>query len=441
MYLLLIIFGITYILIATEKVDKSVAATLGAAAMILTGRISCEEAFQTIDLNVLGLLIGMMMIVSVFGRTGVFEWLAVTIAQKAKGNGMAILLLFLVTTAVFSALLDNVTCVILIAPLTILICQILELPVVPFLITEAIFSNIGGTATLVGDPPNILIGSSADLSFNDFIYHLGPIVVVITAVSLTIIYIMMKPRTSVTARARARIMDADPHRAILEPQTLYAALTVFAIVLVGFVLARFLEVEPGIIALGGGFLAVMACRSDVHKTLEKVEWSTVLFFAGLFMLVGALEVNGVFEWLGTHVISLTRGNVMLTAIAILWLSGLVSSIVDNIPLVIAMIPLIHSLVPRFADDMGLAITDSTLQSQVVHPLFWALALGACLGGNGTLIGASANVVISQVARKNKYRITYWTYTAYGFPLMILSLVLSSLYIWIRYFLLTPGIAQ
>ncbi len=433
MTLLLIIFAVTYGLIATERVDKTVAAILGAAAAIAMGYLPYEKALEHVDLNVIFLLTGMMMIVNVMAKTGLFEWVAIVIAQKARGNAVVILMLFLVVTAVFSAFLDNVTTVILIAPITILITQILEVPTIPFLTLEAIFSNIGGTATLVGDPPNILIGSREGLSFNDFLVHLTPIVGLITVIAVAVVLLALRKRVTATPQTRKRVQEAQPALAIIDPGRMKKALGVFALVLLGFFFGHFLHIDAGLVALAGGFLMVLICGVQVHQILEKVEWATIFFFAGLFMLVGALQENGVFEILGRELIRVTGGNLALTAILLLWVSAIVSSIVDNIPLVIAMIPLIESTIPGFAMHLGLADNPQLVRSTITEPLFWSLALGACLGGNGSLIGASANVVIAQIARKNKYHLTFWTFTQYGFPLMVLSLIISTFYIYFRYF--------
>ncbi|MBU0677187.1 MAG: ArsB/NhaD family transporter [Verrucomicrobia bacterium] len=429
---LLAIFVFTYVLIATEKVDKTIAACLGASAVVIFRFIPYPVALEHVDLNVLFLLIGMMTIVNILSKTGLFEWIAIVIAQKARGNGIVIVLLFLSVVAVFSAFLDNVTTVILVAPITILITQILEIPTLPVLVLEAIFSNIGGTATLVGDPPNILIGSSAGLTFNQFLVHLGPVVLIIAVVVLLVVHFSLRRRVATHKQAVQRVMRARPELAIIEPRNLKAGLAVFALVLVGFFCGHLLDVDPGIIALAGGFLMALVCRAEIHHVLEKVEWATILFFVGLFILVGALQENGVFIWLGEHVVSLTQGHLLLTCIVILWFSAITSSVVDNIPLVIALIPLIKTIIPDYAESAGLTDPE-IIRTVIAQPLYWSLALGACLGGNGTLVGASANVVLSQIARKNKYKFTFWTFTRTGIPVMILSLVISTLYIYLRYF--------
>ena len=433
MIIVTIIFIITYFFIATEKVDKTIAALLGAVTVIFCHAAPFEELLGKIDLNVIALLTGMMIIVNILATTGVFEWIAITIARQSKANAMLVFIAFMLVTAVLSAFLDNVTTVILIAPITILIAQLLEISAVPFLILEAVFSNIGGTATLVGDPPNILIGSRCGLTFNAFIVNLSPIVLIIMLISLVILCLLMKKTFKSAPLALDRIKKTKPEKAIIKPGRLKKALFIFALVLAGFFCSHSIHIEPGIIALAGGLFMAVVCKMDIHHILEKVEWGTILFFAGLFMLIGALEINGIFERLGHGIIVLTSGNLMFTVIAILWFSAIFSAIVDNVPLVIAMIPLINSMIPVFAKQMGIEGSEELIKAQIQAPLLWSLALGACLGGNGTIIGASANVVIVQIARRNKYKISFWEFFKYGCPMMILSLLLSTVYLYLKYF--------
>lgn len=429
----ILVFLATYTFIATEKMDKTIAALLGAAAVVMLRFLPYEAALETVDLNVVFLLIGMMMIVNILTDTGLFEWISIKLARLARGNGIAITLLFLAATATLSAFLDNVTTVILIAPITILVAQILEIRATPILILEAVFSNIGGTATLVGDPPNILIGSKTTLSFNDFLFNLGPVVLVILVVALAMIFVMFRRSTVTRPAARERIRRSRPEAAILQPVVLRRALAVFALVLAGFFLGRVLHLEPGLVALAGGVLMALVCRSDLHKVLAAVEWNTILFFIGLFMLVGSLEHTGVFEHLGNFILHLSNGDLWLTVLAVLWISAVASAIVDNIPLVMAMIPLIKGIVPVFALQLGLADQPALVHSQIEAPLFWALALGACLGGNGSLVGASANVVIAQIARRNNYPLSFGDFTRLGLPFMLVSLAISTAYLYLRYF--------
>ena len=444
----IIIFIITYLFIASEKIDKAIAAILGASAMVVLGVASFPAMLTKVDLNVLALLIGMMIIVNIMATTGVFEWIAVKIARQTKGNGILVVIEFLLATAFVSAFMDNVTTVILMAPVTILITQLLRMPTVPILIMEAIFSNIGGTATLIGDPPNMLIGATCGLSFNQFILNMTPVIIIISAVILGLVIFVMRKTLVTEKQAMEAVMMTDSTRAILDPKCLRSSLIVFVLVLIGFFTGSITHIEPGLIAICGALLMSLICRVSLAHMLEKVEWTTIMFFCGLFMLIGALELNGVFSKLGASMVQLTQGNFTLTVMIILWGSAILSAIVDNIPLVIAMIPLINSIIPVFARSMygiempvdyltqtGYVIPTEVAQ-HIREPLFWALALGACLGGNGSLIGASANVVICQIARKNRYRysMSFMQFTRYGAPIMLISTAISSVYLYFRYIL-------
>jgi Na+/H+ antiporter NhaD/arsenite permease-like protein len=430
----LIIFLICYVFIITEWVDKTIVAVLGAAALIFGRQIGYEAALSLIDLNVIFLLIGMMLTVNILASTGLFEWIAIVTAQLAKGNGARLLMLLMMVTAVLSAFLDNVTTIILIAPITILITQLLELPTVPFLILEAVFSNIGGTGTLVGDPPNIIIGSQTNLNFTDFIVHLGPAAVMILILMISIVLLRMGKTFRVSEAARNNLMQAEPHLAIIQPERLKRTIPVIVLVLTGFFVSHHFQIETGIIALAGGFLMCMVAGEDIHHALAKLEWNTILFFIGLFMLVGALEVNGLFELLGHEVMSLTGDSLLITAIVILWFSALCSAFMDNIPLVIAFIPILETIIPEFALARGLDPHSTVAMKEIAEPLYWSLALGACLGGNGTVIGASANVVVAQIARRNKYDLSFRDFFRIGFPTLLVSVSFSTGYIYLRYFL-------
>jgi Na+/H+ antiporter NhaD/arsenite permease-like protein len=429
----IIVFLVVYFFIATEIIDKTIAALIGAGLMIGLHLIDYQEALHAIDMNVLFLLIGMMIVVNTLTDTGVFEWLAIKLARLAKGNGLLLAIFFMLLTAVLSAFLDNVTTVILMAPITILLCQLLEIPAVPILIMEAVFSNIGGTATLVGDPPNILIGSQTHLSFNDFLINLSPVVLIMIIVLLGVMFLMFRKTIKTTPQTRKRIEQSRPDKAILQPVVLKKALVVFGLILAGFFAGRALEIEPGIIALAGAMIMVLVCKKDIHHSLVHVEWNTILFFAGLFMMISALEHAHVFEAMGEFILEVCGGNLMATALTILWFSAIASAIVDNIPLVMAMIPLVKGIIPVFAQQMGIA-DPALIQLHIAEPLLWSLALGACLGGNGTLVGASANVVIAQVANRNNCPITFMGFTKYGFPFMLVTLVIAHLYIYLRYFM-------
>jgi Na+/H+ antiporter NhaD/arsenite permease-like protein len=421
----IIIFLVAYFFIATEKIEKSIAALLGAVAVIAFKLITFEDAMHAIDLNVIFLLIGMMTCVSILAETGFFEWVAIYVAKKMKGDAVKILIAMLTVTMVFSALLDNVTTIILLAPVTILITQLLEVPTLPFLILEAIASNIGGTATLIGDPPNIIIGSIAKLSFNDFLVHLTPGVFIIAVVFIATAVILMRKQLHVPDHIKERINRSYPKLAIRDAANMKKSLFVFSLVFIGFLVHHKFEMEPGIMALAGMCIMLILCKSHTENMLKAVEWDAILFFIGLFIMIGALEEQKVIEELAKLMLNLCGDNMLFTALVVLCGSAFFSAILDNIPFVIAMTPLVQKL-----------IENSGGQPTGIHPLFWALALGACLGGNGTVIGASANVVASKIGARNGYPITFFTFLKYGVPFTIQSVIIAAVYIWFRYFFLT-----
>ena len=437
MWISIIVFLLAYILMVSEKMNRTAAALLGATALLLLRAVPYEAALSHVDLDVIFLLIGMMVVVDILSRTGLFEWVAIWIAQRARGNPLIILIGLLTATAVLSAFLDNVTTVVLIAPITILIAQILELPATPFLILEALFSNIGGAATLVGDPPNILIGAKGDLSFNAFIVNLSPVVVLCTLVVFAGILFVMRHSLTTTPALQARIMKAEPARAILDPWRLKRGLAVFLFILLGFSASRALGLQPGIIALAGAFVMILVTRSNLRNAMEKVEWETILFLVGLFMLVSALEYNGLFDVIAQFLFGLTQGRLFATAMIVMWTAAVLSAFFGNIPVAIAMIPLVHTLIQSTAVEAALQHDPAMVETYVAHPLWWSLALGACLGGNGTLFGAAANIVVIQVARRNEYRISFWDFMKYGIPVTLTTLVLASIYVYLRYFAFSP----
>ena len=419
----IIIFVLVYLLLASEKVEKAVAAVLGASAVILGGLIDFDSAMHSIDLNVIFLLVGMMTCVAILAETGFFEWVAISVAKAMSGRAIPILVMLLAVTMVFSALLDNVTTIILLAPVTILITQLLELPTMPFLILEALASNIGGTATLIGDPPNIIIGSRAELTFNDFIHHLMPGVIVIATVFTITALLTLRKQLHVTDQIRTRVTESCPKLAIRDARKMKRSLIVFGMIFLGFFTHHHLGVPPGIIALAGMGIMLPACYTKSEKMLRHVEWDAILFFIGLFIIIGALEHNGVIDLLANGMLDLCGDNLLLTTLVVLWGSALLSAVLDNIPFVIVMMPLIQKML---VDTGGSPTGDS--------PLFWALALGACLGGNGTIIGASANVVVSKIGERNGYHITFLHFLKWGVPFMIQSVLIAMVYLWIRYFL-------
>lgn len=439
----LLIFGISYLAIITERIHKTIVALCGGALMISVGVLTQEEAFYShefgIDYNVIFLLIGMMVIVNITGRTGLFEWLAIWAAKRAKARPFRMLAFLCTITAVLSAFLDNVTTVLLMAPVTLEVTKRLELNPTTFLVGEALSSNIGGTATLIGDPPNIMIGSKADLSYMDFVLMLGPPVIVIMLVFLGALWLVGGRAMRVSPGLGSMLLSMNERDAIKDRGLLLKCLWLLAATTVAFMFHQFIHLEPATIALLAA--SVFMLVGEGHRTgdeeadlayLAEVEWKTIFFFIGLFILVGGLVKVGAIRFLAQQLVAVTEGNVAATTMAVLWGSGVLSAIVDNIPYVAAMNPLIVDLARTLHPD----ITDHTalVHQPDILPLWWALALGACLGGNGTMIGASANVVIVDLARRAGHHITFWRFFAVGFPVMIGSLLISSAYLWIRFFL-------
>ncbi len=417
-----VIFLAAYTLIATERIPRTAAALGGAGVMLALGITNAHTAFFSeetgVDWNVVFLLLGMMVIVSVLRVTGVFEYLAIWAAKRAGGRPFRLLVLLLLITAVASALLDNVTTVLLIAPVTILICQRLALPVVRYLIAEVFASNIGGTATLVGDPPNIIIASRGDLTFNDFLIHLAPVVVVCMIVLIGLCRWLFASAFVVDESRVGEIMRLDEREAIQDPRLLVIALSVLGLVLVAFVLHPVLGYEPSVVALLGAGLLVAVSRVTTEQSLQDVEWSTLAFFMGLFVMVGGLVNTGVLAALTNSIAGFADTNLLAFTGVLLWGSGLLSGIVDNIPYVASMAPVIAEMVGPDG------------QPQV---LWWSLALGADFGGNATLIGASANVVVAGIAARNDQPIGFWRFTKYGLVVTTVTLLIASGYIWLRYF--------
>jgi len=424
------ILAITYAVIMSEQINRAIVALVGAGVMILVGVLDQEEAIKGVDWNTIGLLTGMMILVSVSRRSGMFQYLAVWSAKTAKAHPAGILLLLQVTTAVLSAFLDNVTTVLLIVPVTLAICKTLEVPAYPYLFAEIFASNIGGTATLIGDPPNILIGSQVGLTFNQFVYHLAPVIVVIMAVQAVIIHLLWGKDLKAKPEAQARVMAMDPNESIVDWLLLKQALVVLTVVMVGFVLARPLHLEPATIAMFGAAVLMLLdnwshhsekAAHNVHATFGDVEWITIFFFIGLFVVVHGVEVGGLLHLLADMLVKATGGNMAHAGYAILWASAVLSAIVDNIPFVATMIPLIKSMAPAYGGP------DNIL------PLWWCLSLGACLGGNGTLIGASANLTVAGIGERNGVPFKFVTYSLYAFPMMLVSIGIAHLYVWWRYF--------
>jgi Na+/H+ antiporter NhaD/arsenite permease-like protein len=429
----IIIFAFAYVVIAMGRLHMAVAALLAGCLLIAVGGVSEQAAYAHIDLNVIFLLLGMMILVDALARTGFFQWVAIGLAKAARGNPLLILLSLIGATAMLSAFLDNVTTVLLMAPVTMLIADELELEPVPFLILEALGSNIGGTATLIGDPPNLLIGSSADLTFNQFILNLTPAVLLSLGAMMLCTWLIFRRKFYVPEDVRARVRNADPAEAITDRREVLRVGAVLLLVLAGFFLHDLLHVEPSVVALGGAMLVLLVTKRDAEEAFAAVEWSTLMFFVGLFILVAGLEERGVLSTVAGAVMRVTRGHFGLTVLVVLWGSALASAWVNNIPFVAAMIPVIRLVIPTLAKQVG--VSDPVLIDQYVgQPLWWALAMGACLGGNATLVGASANLIAAGVGERHGHPISFGRFALYGLPTVVLTLVVCSLYLWVRYLL-------
>jgi len=410
------VFLVTFALIITERVHRTVAALLGGIVMILVGVVSQGQAFHAIDWNVIFLLVGMMIIANVLQETGLFQWIAVQAVRLGRGEPFRILVILCIVTAVASTLLNNVTVVILVAPVTLLVAASLRLNPLPFLIAEILASNIGGTATLIGDPPNILIGSAAGIDFATFAAHMAPISLVILIAFLGLSWLLF--RTGLQAgRGHALDVEALDTSALIIDRTLARkGIVVMVGVTLGFLAHGALHLEPATVALTGAIVLLLWGRKDPHHVLQEVEWTTLFFFIGLFITVEAVVEVGIIESLGQAAVQLTGGNLPLTAMLLLWVSSLVSGVVDNIPYTATMIPIVESL----GEVMPVA------------PLWWSLALGACLGGNATLVGASGNMVVANLAERSGFPISFGLFFRYGLVTTVLSLVIASVYLRMRY---------
>ncbi len=425
------IFIGAYVVLLSERVHRTVAALLGAAAMVITGVLSQDQAIAGIDFNTLALLAGMMVIIAVTRRTGVFEYIAIWAAKRARAEPIGILIILALVTAVFSALLDNLTTVLLVVPVALLIVDKLKVSPYPYLFSQILAANIGGTATLIGDPPNILIGSATGLSFNDFLLQLGPIALVILALVLLLFYGVWGAALKTTADLKARVMRFDERGSIRDVRLLRQSLGVLALVILGFVLGEHLAIAPGTTAMAGAALLLLLTglgqdergkAEQVREALQEVEWSALFFFIGLFVLVHGVQATGLLEQLAGGLMGVTGGDPMVTAFTTLWLSAAVSAAIDNIPFVATMIPLVENMVPGLGG------------AAAAEPVWWSLALGACLGGNGTLVGAAANVMVAGLSERAGTPISFARFLLVGMPVMIASVALANVYIYLRHFL-------
>ncbi len=432
-----IIFLLAYAVIVTEKIHKTIVAVFGAGLILVFKILEQREAFHVeefgVDWNVIFLLISMMVIINLMRPTGVFEYLAIKSAKLGKGDPIRILAIFAVVTATVSAFLDNVTTVLLIVPVTILIADALEVDAIPYLISCALASNIGGTATLIGDPPNIMIASKAQLNFMDFVYHLTPVIIITMVFYVFAIKLIWGKKLKTREELKKRIMAMNENEAIKDPVMLKKSLAVLVVVLTGFVFHGVLHFQPATIALfGAGLLLLLSKTHEPHHILAEVEWPTLFFFMGLFIIIGGVVKVGLIKWMSIQVLNITQGNLFATSMVVMWFSAFASAFIDNIPYVATMNPLII--------DMAKQLWPNVSGIQLLHhpdlmPIWWSLALGACLGGNGTAIGASANVIVVGMSERLGKKISFGKFMLYGMPLMIMTVVISTVYVWLRYYIL------
>jgi Na+/H+ antiporter NhaD/arsenite permease-like protein len=416
-WIALAVFVVTYGAIASDRINRTLAALLGAVAVILLGIVTQEAGFRAVDWNVIFLLFGMMVIAGVLRRTGVFGWLAIRTVRVARGEPLAILLLLAGITALLSAFLDNVTTIVLLVPVTLYIATTLRLSPIPFVLAEVLASNIGGTATLIGDPPNILIGSASGLTFIDFLLNLTPVIVLIFVASAAALATVFRGQMTVAPEVREAVLAIDETEFISDHRLLRLGLVVLALTIAGFLVASVIGQQPATIAVLGAAVLLLVARLEPEEVIREVDWSTLLFFVGLFVLVEGLVATGVIAALGTGLAEITGGDQAVTTLGLLWVSGIASAVVDNIPYTATMIPVVQQL-----GTSGLS----------TEPLWWALALGACLGGNATIIGASANVVAANAVARAGHPISFGRFLRIGGMVAMLSLLISSAYVWVRY---------
>ena len=426
-----VVFILTYAVVMSERFNRANVALLAAGLTVLLGVIDQHQAVAGVDFNTIGLLVGMMLIVAVTRETGVFQFLAIWSAKKVKAKPWGILLMLSLVTAVTSAFLDNVTTVLLIVPVTLVLTEELEVPPYPFLFAEILFSNIGGTATLIGDPPNIMIGSQVEyITFLDFMVHLGPVVIVVMIATLFPIWLIWGRKLRATDEARQRVMEFDEKAAITDWPLLIKCLVVLGAVIFGFIVGHPFGFEPATIAVTGGALLMLLSNlgrkideknERTHHFFGHVEWTTIFFFVGLFIVVAGVEHAGLLDLLADQIVERTAGDRAAISYAVLWVSAVASAIVDNIPFVATMIPTLKTVIA----DLGMSQSDSMA-------LWWSLALGACLGGNGSLVGASANLIVAGFAERAGQRIQFTKFLLHAFPLMLMSIAICHVYVMLRY---------
>lgn len=413
----IIIFAVTMTAIMTERLHRALAAVAGAILLIIFHILDIESFASYIDFNTVGILIGMMLFVSVVKTSGLFEYIAIKSAKISNGRPWAIMVMFFIITACLSAFLDNVTTVLLVGPMTIAVTELLKVNPVPYLITQILASNIGGTATLIGDPPNIMIGSSANLSFMDFIANTGVPSLIIAIATLIGFYFIYGRNFYASAENMKAVAKLDEKKAIKNKRLMIISIVLMILIVLAFIFHSQIGMESSTIAIAAAVIILLVSKEDMDEIIASVEWSTIVFFIGLFGVVGGLQETGVIDMAANFLLDVTDGHTTLMLLLILWVSALLSSFLDNIPFVATLIPLILT--------MGESGVD-------VSALWWALSLGACLGGNGTLVGASANVVLSGISKKSGYEITFKQYLKIGFPMMIMSIVISTIYLLLKF---------
>ena len=413
----IVVFVLVMGAIMTEKLHRATAALAGAVLLVICGVMTGKQAIGYIDFNTIGVLVGMMIVVAVIRTTGMFEYISIKAAKAAKGDPWKILIAFVLITAILSAFLDNVTTVLLVGPMSIAIARMLEINPVPFLMMQILASNVGGTATMIGDPPNIMIGSASGLSFMDFITNTGAAAVLIIIAQIIVMKFLYKEQLESGPINKTSVMNLDPDKSITNRKLMKQSIAVMVLVVIGFVIHDKLGFDSCMIALGAAAIMLIIGHQEVDQIISEVEWTTIVFFMSLFVVVGGLERTGVIHSISSWLISATEGNYILTMLVLLWASALLSSVLDNIPFVATLIPLVLTM---------------QQQGMNVEAFWWAISLGACLGGNGTMIGASANVVLSDIANKHGYPITFKSYLRVGFPFMLMSVGIATVFLLVRY---------
>ncbi|MCB5284581.1 MAG: ArsB/NhaD family transporter [Candidatus Cloacimonetes bacterium] len=423
MFIALLVFAAAYVFIITEWINKMLASLIGGFLLVITGIITQGEAFLAVDWNVIFFLIGMMLVISVLKKTGVFMYVAIKTAKLVRGNPLAIMMLMYAITAFFAAFLDSVTAVMILVPVVMLICHELKTTPVPYIITMAVAANMGGAATMVGDPPNVILGSAIGKTFLDFVINLAPAAIVSVLASLGLIFLFYRKQLQVSLTNRAKLMSYKEEKLITDKRMLTISLTVLGLMLLALALDGYLHIGTASISMTAGLiLMIVSNRKKMEPVMAKdIDWVTLFFFIGLFVIVEGLVKTGFINLLAQKVIGATGGNPRSTSMAILWLSGVFSAFVDNVPFVATMIPVLKHI-SQVINNAGL-----------MDPIWWSLALGTCLGGNGTLIGASANIVAVGIAKQNDFHISFWDFTKISVVFTLVSLLISTAYILIRFF--------